>query len=64
MYANMYPCNDCAKALAQAGIAEIIYLENKHPEDKIYQAAAKLMEILGIKCRKYEPTGKKIIVEV
>jgi dCMP deaminase len=56
----MYPCNDCAKALAQAGIVEIIYLENKHPEDQIYKASERLMKKMGIKCRKYIPSGKEI----
>ncbi|MDR2821841.1 MAG: dCMP deaminase family protein [Mycoplasmataceae bacterium] len=64
MYCNLFPCNDCAKALAQAGIAEIIYFENKHPEQDIYKAAAIMMKKMGIKCRQYVPTGTKIEIEI
>src|SRR5574344_1057012 len=30
VYVTLFPCNECAKALIQVGIKEIIYLDNKY----------------------------------
>lgn len=29
MYVTMFPCNECSKLLIQAGIAEIVFYEDK-----------------------------------
>ena len=54
LYVTLFPCNECAKIIAQTGIKEIIYLsDSKH--DKPYSAAArKIFEKTGISCRQYK----------
>ena len=29
MYVTLFPCNECAKAIIQSGIKELIYLSDK-----------------------------------
>ena len=33
MYVTMYPCNECAKLMIQAGIREVVYCEGKLNKD-------------------------------
>ena len=33
MYVTMYPCNECAKLMIQAGIREVVYCEGKLKND-------------------------------
>ena len=59
LYVTLFPCNECAKACIQSGIKEIVYLDDKHGSDTIYQASKKLLEMTGVKVRLYEgPTVK------
>merc|ERR1719394_972897 len=34
MYVALFPCNECAKLIIQAGIKEVIYYSDKHAEKK------------------------------
>lgn len=54
LYVTMYPCNECAKAVIQAGIVEIIYLENKHASEDSVLASKFMLEKAGIKIHEYK----------
>lgn len=62
VYVTLFPCNECAKAMVQVGIKEVIYKEDFHNEDVIYQASRKILELSGVKVRRYE--GKDIDIKV
>ena len=61
LYVTLFPCNECAKALIQAGIKEVIYLEEKYPDSVQDRASKRLLMMAGIPFRKYE--GKMLKVE-
>ena len=44
VYVTLFPCNECAKLLIQAGIKEVIYCEDKHHDDEIYVIARELFD--------------------
>lgn len=48
MYCTLFPCNECAKALIQAGVRRIVYLWDKHHDDDAYKASRKLLSMAGI----------------
>ena len=51
LYVTLFPCNQCAKIIIQAGIAEVVYYDDKH-FFKIETEASKLMlEKAGVKTR-------------
>ena len=53
LYTAMYPCNECAKAIIQNGIAEVIYDSDFYHDDPIWVAARKMFKAAGVKCRQF-----------
>jgi dCMP deaminase len=53
IYVTCFPCNECAKAIIQAGIKKVIFLEDKYPEADSTCVAKKLFTIVGITFEKY-----------
>lgn len=53
MYVTLFPCNECAKLIIQAGIKEVIYLENKYFDTDTVKASMKLFNECGIKTRQF-----------
>ena len=64
VYVTLFPCNECAKAIIQSGISEIIYLSDKHADSESVIASKKLLDMCNIKYKKYIPTGRKIELEL
>jgi dCMP deaminase len=64
VYVTLAPCNECAKAMAQAGIVEVIYYEDKHAEQPIFIASKKIMDKAGIKYRQYQKSGVDVNVSL
>ncbi len=60
MYVTLFPCNECAKAIVQVGIKEIIYLDDKHSDDLIYEASKKILRLAGVKMTHYQGKVVKI----
>lgn len=54
IYVTLFPCNECAKAIIQTGIKEVIYLDNKYENSVETQASLKMLSLAGIKIRKYD----------
>lgn len=59
IYVTMFPCNECAKLVIQAGLVEVIYCEfkgppYKRPQDRIcYEASKRLLSLAGVKLRQH-----------
>ena len=64
IYTTLFPCNECAKALIQAGIKEIIYMEDKYSDTYSVIASKKMMESAGVKFIKYNSTNKNIQIDL
>ena len=64
VYVTLFPCNECAKAIIQAGISEIIYLSDKYETSESTLASKKMFDITGVKYRKYEPAGRQITLDL
>ena len=58
IYVTLFPCNECAKAIIQSGIKEVIYLEDKYPDSVSIRASKRLLMMAGIVVRPYE--GRKL----
>ena len=54
IYATLFPCNECTKAIAQSGIKRIIYLSDKYPDADSTKAAKKICDVLGIRHEKFK----------
>ena len=64
LYVTLFPCNECAKAIIQSGIKELIYLSDKYHDTHASIASRRMFNMTGVKYRAYEPTGRKIELEV
>ncbi|MBI1782362.1 MAG: dCMP deaminase family protein [Sphingobacteriales bacterium] len=52
IYTALFPCNECSKAIIQAGITEVIYLSDKYAGTDAFIASKKMLDTAGVKCRK------------
>ncbi len=64
IYVTLFPCNECAKALIQAGITEVIYLSDKYNGVDSNIVSKKLLDTCGVKYRKYEEKGKQLVIKL
>ena len=56
LYVTLFPCNECAKAVIQTGIKEVVYVENKYQDTDGVKASLKMLNLAGVKIRHY--TGR------
>ncbi len=54
IYVALFPCNECAKAIIQSGITEVIYLSNKYKDTAPTIASRKMLEAAGVKLTRFE----------
>lgn len=54
IYVTLFPCNECAKAIIQSGIREVIYLDDKYSDLPTTIASKKMFDLAGVKYRKFE----------
>ena len=52
IYTALFPCNECAKAIIQSGINEVIYLSDKYEGNDIFKASRIMLDKAGVKYRK------------
>ena len=64
IYVTLFPCNECAKAIIQSGISEIIYMSDKYSGTDGNIAAKKMFDMVGITYRQYTPTGNDITISL
>ncbi len=54
IYVALFPCNECAKAIIQSGIKEVVYLSDKYAETDSTKASKRMLNAAGIKLRRLE----------
>jgi dCMP deaminase len=54
IYTTLYPCNECAKKIAQKEIKEVIYLSEKHHAEEFHLASIKIFEAANIGIRQLQ----------
>lgn len=60
IYVDLFPCNECAKAIIQCGIKEIIYKSDKYNGTEGNIASKRMLDYCGVKYRKYEDNNVEI----
>ena len=60
MYVTLFPCNECAKAIIQCGIREIIYDCDKYADTPAVKASKKMLTAAGVRFHQYHRTGREI----
>ena len=53
IYVDLFPCNECAKAIIQSGISEIVYLYNKYFDTPATIASRRMLTSAGVKLTQF-----------
>ena len=64
LYVSMFPCNECAKAIIQIGIENVIYELDKYPDSDSVRASKRLMDAAGVRYYKYNHTKRDILIHL
>ncbi len=51
IYVALFPCNECAKAIIQSGVKEVIYLSDKYADTDATKASKRMLNSAGVKFR-------------
>ena len=63
LYVDLFPCNECAKAIIQSGISEVVYLYDKYADAPSTIASKKMLSSAGIKLTKFNSAKKTIVLD-
>ncbi len=61
LYVGLFPCNECAKAIIQAGVSEVIYLSDKYANTPSTLASKRMLGSAGIKLRQLTSKASLLI---
>lgn len=62
LYATLFPCNECAKAIIQSGITRVIYLEDKYADTDSVIASKRMFDLTGVEYIPYQMEGRTITI--
>lgn len=61
IYVTLFPCNECAKAIIQTGIKEIIYADDKYHDKVEEQASRRMLDMAGVRYTRYQ--GREVLID-
>ena len=64
LYVSLFPCNECAKAIIQAGIKTIVYDSDKYDGTPAVIASKRMLDAAGVRYYKYMHTHREIRLEL
>ena len=64
LYVSLFPCNECAKAIIQAGIRTVVYDSDKYSSSAATRAAKKMFDSANVEYYPYQRSGKNIHIEI
>ena len=64
LYVALFPCNECAKAIIQSGVKEVVYLSDKYAGTPGVQASKRMLEAAGVKYTQLRPATKSITLDL
>ena len=64
LYVTLFPCNECAKAIIQSGIREVVYACDKYADTTSVAASKRMLRTAGVVLREYVPAGRTVTLEL
>ena len=49
IYVALFPCNECAKAIIQSGIKEVVYLSDKYADTMMNLVSKRMLDAAGVR---------------
>ena len=63
LYVALFPCNECAKAIIQSGVREVVYLSDKYKDTMGNFASKKMLDAAGVKYTRLESQLESITLD-
>ena len=63
IYVALFPCNECAKAIIQSGVKEVLYLSDKYKDTMGNLASKRMLDAAGVKYTRLRPEHGSIILD-
>jgi dCMP deaminase len=63
IYVALFPCNECAKAIIQSGIKEVVYLSDKYAHTDVVKASKLMMTQAGVMFRQLRLKDRAITID-
>lgn len=64
LYVALFPCNECAKAIIQSGIKEVVYSCDKYADTDSVIASKMMLNKAGVSYRKYKSKDKQLTLSL
>ena len=64
IYVTLFPCNECAKAIIQAGIKTIVYDSDKYADSPSTKASRRMLDAAGVRYYQYQRTGRRVELDM
>ena len=62
LYVALFPCNECAKAIIQAGVREVIFLSDKYHDTPSCAQSRRMLDAAGVVCKKLVTKRKSLLL--
>ena len=62
IFVSLFPCHECAKAIIQSGVKEVVYLSDKYNGTVSDNASKRMLQSAGVKLTKMKPTKAQIVL--
>lgn len=63
IYVALFPCNECAKAIIQSNIREVVYLSDKYAGEKNTQISKRMLTAAGVTLRQLHPRRAALVLD-
>ena len=63
IFVALFPCNECAKAIIQSGIKEVLYLSDKYNNTMGNLASKRMLMAAGVKFTQLHPSRDSITLD-
>ena len=63
LYVALFPCNECAKAIIQSGVQEVVYLSDKYKDTMENFASKRMLSAAGVKFTQLKTDLKAITLD-
>ena len=60
IYVSLFPCNNCAKAIIQSGIKEVVYQDDKYADTPDVIASKRMLNMAGVRLRQLPTSNRHI----
>ena len=63
IYVALFPCNECAKAIIQSGVSEVMYLSDKYKDTMMNLVSKRMLDAAGVKYTKMTTSMQSLTLD-